>query len=234
MSEHPQKEQAAQPPKGKSHHEESKGHAAELERLKQELQQANDQYLRMLADFDNTKKRLHREKEEFVRYAAETMVRELLPIIDSLDQALVAVDPSTRPSVQPAGLARDSAPRPTEHDPAVSVGLRKQTDIDAIVKGIQLIHKQLLGVLEKEGVKRIATIGESFDPHKHEAVAQVEAGDGTADDTIVEQVQVGYTMHGKTIRPAMVKIAKSTKDQKSEVRDQRSEGAVSESEQNNG
>ena len=177
MSEHPPKEQAAQPPKGKGHHEESKGHAAELERLKQELQQANDKSLRTLADFENTKKRLHREKEEFVRYAAETMVRELLPIIDSLDQALVAVD--------------------------------KQSDPQAIIKGVHLIYRQLLGLLAKEGVERIPTIGEPFDPHKHEAVAQVEAGDGTADDTIVEQVQAGYTMHGKTIRPAMVKIAKT-------------------------
>ncbi len=179
-------EQAPQPPKGKGHHrDEPKAHAADVERLTQELQQANDKYLRTLADFENTKKRLHREKEEFLRYAAETMVRELLPIIDSLDQALVAVD--------------------------------KQSDPQAIIKGIHLIYRQLLGLLAKEGVERIPTVGESFDPHKHEAVAQIETTDGTADDTIVEQVQVGYTMHGRTIRPAMVKIAKSTKDQTSDV-----------------
>ncbi len=177
MSEHPQKEEAAQPPKGKGHHEESKGHAAELERLKQELQQASDKYLRTLADFDNTKKRLHREKEEFVRYAAETMVRELLPIIDSLDQALVAVD--------------------------------KQSDPQAIITGVHLIYRQLLGLLAKEGVERIPTIGELFDPHKHEAVGQVEI-DGKPNDTVAEEVQVGYAMHGKTIRPAMVKIVKAT------------------------
>ena len=89
----------------------------------------------------------------------------------------------------------------------------------AIVEGVRLIHRQLHGVLEQEGVKRIPTVGEPFDPHKHEAVAQVDATDGTPDNRIVEEVQVGYTMHGKVIRPAMVKVATS----RPETRDQRPE-----------
>ena len=170
----------ATPPKGKPEKDAGlpRPHApgGELERLKQEAAQAKDHYLRLLAEFENTKKRLHREQAEFVRYASETVIRELLPIVDSLDQALVAVG--------------------------------KQSDTDAVVKGVHLIYRQLLGLLEKEGVKRIPTIGQPFDPHRHEAVAQVEASDGAADGTIVEEVQVGYTMHHKVIRPAMVKVAK--------------------------
>lgn len=150
--------------------------AAELERLARELAQAKDQYLRTLAEFDNTKKRLQREKEEFVKFAAESMVRELLPILDSLDQALVAVD--------------------------------KQQDADGIMKGVHLIYRQLLGLLQKEGVSRIAALGEAFDPHRHEAVGHVEPTNGQADGAVAEEVQVGYTMHGKVLRPALVKIAK--------------------------
>jgi molecular chaperone GrpE len=168
-----------------------------LERLKEEAKQAQEKYLRLLADYENAKKRLQREKDEFARYASETLIRELLPVLDSLDQALVAVDPSTPPAE--AGLARDSAPS----------GLRRQPDMEAIVKGVHLIHRQLLGLLRKEGVVRIPTVGEPFDPHKHEAVAQLDVTDGTPDETVVEEVQVGYTMHGKVIRPAMVKVAKS-------------------------
>ena len=164
------------PPKVKGPHEDPK--TEEIERLKREAQQAKDQYLRTLAEFDNAKKRLHREREEFVKYSAETVVRGLLPIVDSLDQALVAVD--------------------------------KQSDPQAVIKGVHLIYRQLLGLLEKEGVKRIATVGEPFDPHRHEAIAQVDTTDGTADDTVMEEVQVGYTMHGKVIRPAIVKVAKQT------------------------
>lgn len=148
----------------------------ELATLKQEAQQAKEQYLRTLAEFENTKKRLQREKEEFLKYASETIVRELLPIVDSLDHALVAVD--------------------------------KQADPQAVIKGVHLIYRQLLGLLDQEGVKRIPTVGERFDPHLHEAVAQVDAKDGQPDGMIVEEVQVGYTMHGKVVRPAMVKVAK--------------------------
>lgn len=151
----------------------------ELERLRQEAQAAKEQYLRAVAEFENTKKRLHREKEEFVKYAAEGVIRELLPVIDSLDQALVAVD--------------------------------KQSDPQAVIKGIHLIYRQLLGLLEKEGVKRIPSVGEPFDPHQHEAVAQVDvdAGNGVAEGNVAEEIQVGYTMHGKVLRPAMVKVAKA-------------------------
>ncbi len=147
----------------------------ELATVKDELARTKDASLRQLAEIDNVKKRLQREKDEFVKYAAESVVGRLLPIVDSLDQAVEAVG--------------------------------KPSDPQAVIQGIALIHRQLLGALAREGVERIRTIGEAFDPHRHEAVAQVDAGDGQADHTIIEEVQVGYTLHGKVIRPAMVKVA---------------------------
>ena len=135
-----------------------------------------EQYLRAAAELENTRKRLQREHQERSRYAAEAAMRQLLPIVDSLSQALVAVD--------------------------------NQSDPQAVVKGVHLIYRQLLGLLEQSGVKRIATLGERFDPHLHEAVAQVESEDHAADGTIVEEVQAGYTIHDKVLRPAMVKVAK--------------------------
>ena len=147
----------------------------DIDRVRREAEATKDQLLRTLAEFENAKKRMQREKEEFLRFAAEGVIRGLLPVVDSLGQALVAVD--------------------------------KQSDPQAVVKGVHLIYRQLLGLLEREGVKRIPTIGELFDPHRHEAVGQVEATEGTAADTVVEELQVGYTMNGKVIRPAMVKVA---------------------------
>jgi len=156
----------------------------EVQRLRRELQQAKEQYVRAVAEFDNARKRLHREKEEFVRYAAEAIVERLLPIVDSLDHALAAVD--------------------------------KPADPQAVVKGVQLIHRQLLDVLEREGVKRILSVGEAFDPNQHEAVAQAETRDGAAENTVVEEIQVGYALHGKVIRPAIVKVAKGAEKQHAE------------------
>jgi molecular chaperone GrpE len=174
-------------PHPKSH--ETSAAPSELERLREEARQAKEQYLRTLAEADNAKKRLQREKDEFARFAAETVLRGLLPIVDSLDQALVAVD-------RQAEL------------PAPQSEAARQAGAEAVIKGVHLIYRQLLGLLDKEGVRRIPTVGERFDPHLHEAVAQVQAADGTPDGTIVEEIQVGYTMHGKVIRPAMVKVAK--------------------------
>ena len=164
---------------------EAKPSGEDVVQLREDVKRLNDQYLRTLAEFENTKKRLHREKDEFIRYAAEAVVRELLPICDSLDQALVAVD--------------------------------KQADADAVVKGVHLIHRQLLGLLKKEGVTRIPTVGEPFDPHRHEAVGQMPADDGVADGTVVEEVQPGYLMHDTVIRPAMVRVAATSNKRQATV-----------------
>jgi len=135
-----------------------------------------EQYLRAAAELENTRKRLLREHEERSRYAAQALIRKLLPIVDSLRQALVAVE--------------------------------NQSDPQAVTQGVQLIYRQVVGLLEQEGIKRIATVGTRFDPHLHEAVAQVESQDHPEDGTIVEEVQAGYTIHDKVLRPAMVKVAK--------------------------
>ena len=60
------------------------------------------------------------------------------------------------------------------------------------------------------------TVGAPFDPHRHEAIAQVDAGDSQVDNTVVEEVQVGYLMHGHVLRPAMVKVAMSGGGESSE------------------
>ena len=157
--------------------------AEEHARLLEQVQQAEsqkDQYLRSLAELENSKKRLSRDRDDAIRFAAQRFAQELLPVLDAISQALVAVD--------------------------------KQTDADAVVKGVHLIHRQLVGVLEKEGVKRIPTVGERFDPHRHEAVGQVDASEEYEDGVIVEEIQVGYTLHDKVLRPALVRVAKQNSD----------------------
>lgn len=149
----------------------------EYERLTQQAKQV-DQCLRQMADVENLRKRLQRDKEEFGRYASEQLIRQLLPIVDSLDQALRAA--------------------------------RQAPDMAAMLRGVELISRQLMDVLARAGVARIDTIGKPFDPHLHEAVARVETDDHQAEGMIVEEVQVGYLMHGKVLRPAMVKVAKSS------------------------
>lgn len=83
------------------------------------------------------------------------------------------------------------------------------TDIQVVVKGIQMIHRQMEDLLSKEGVKLMACKGELFDPNQHEAVMQVEMDD-VADQTIVDVFRAGYTLNGRVLRHAMVRVASNT------------------------
>ena len=145
-----------------------------LARLK-ELEGLKEQLLRSAADFDNAKKRLAKEREEFVKFGQENLIRELLPILDNFDRALFHADES-------ANLA-------------------------GVVKGIQMVLKKLQDTLQGEGLKRVPAVGEKFDPHLHEAVGYVHE-DGP-EDVIVEELEAGYKLHDRLLRPAKVRVRMS-------------------------
>lgn len=88
----------------------------------------------------------------------------------------------------------------------------RHEDGKAVLMGVRLIRQQLTDLLAHEGVERIAALGQAFDPHRHEAVAMAAGEDGVAPNTVLEEVHPGYTMHGKVLRPAMVKVAAGAED----------------------
>ncbi len=181
---------ASAPQAGKAVSLSAEDHARLLEHAKQ-AEHYKDQYLRLLADAENATRRLERAREEAIRFSAERIVKQLLPILDSFEQAVKVFDGPSAPSSQ-------------------------------VQTGVRLIYQQLLQLLEKEGVRRIDAVGKPFDHRYHEAVQQVETN-GSPEDTVVEQIQVGYTLQDKVLRPALVKVAKKPDDQKAEVRRQKSE-----------
>lgn len=134
-----------------------------------------DQLMRLKADFENFRKREMREKTELIDRASLRIVERLLPVIDDLERALDAA----------AKHAKDIE------------------GSDAIVRGVELVHRKLHEVLVDEGLERVSGEGE-FDPEHHEAVASVP-GDVT-EPTILEVVRPGYKLKGKTIRPALVQV----------------------------
>ncbi|MHB1418921.1 MAG: nucleotide exchange factor GrpE [Bacillota bacterium] len=81
-------------------------------------------------------------------------------------------------------------------------------DLSSLVAGVEMIYRQLLGALEREGLHPVPAVGQQFDPMYHEAVMQVTTGD-SEENTVVEELQKGYTLGDKVIRPAMVKVAKN-------------------------
>ncbi len=137
-------------------------------------EESRDQMLRLRADFENTKKRLEREKQEAIRFANEKLLIEVLPIMDNLDRAM-------------ASLAEG-------HDP------------EKVKEGLKIAQGELHDVLEEHGVQVVKSVGELFDPKFHEAVA-VTDDKNVKDGMIVEEIQRGYLLNGRLLRPSRVKIA---------------------------
>ena len=140
-----------------------------------------DQLLRLKADFENTKKRLQREKEDAIKFANEKLLVEILPIVDNLDRAMASLSEG--------------------HDPV------------KVIEGLKLAQEELHQVLELHGVQVVQAVGEAFNPQLHEAVAAVESAEAK-EGTILDEVQRGYVLNGRLIRPSRVRIAqtKATSD----------------------
>ncbi len=159
--------------------------AAACEKLRTENAELYDRLLRKQADFENFRKRTHREKEEFRRHATENLIRELLPVLDGFDRAL------------------------NQHDPEVP---------ESFLKGVGLIRRQLIDTLTQAGLVAVETAGQLFDPHFHQAVETVE--DPTRrNHEIVEELQRGYKLKDRLLRPAIVRVAvqpKAADDQSAE------------------
>lgn len=133
-------------------------------------------YMRLQADFANFKKRTAGEKLQISEVVKMEVLQNVLPVVDNFERAL-------------------------------QVPQDKLTDeLKSFVDGYEMIYKQLMTVLEKEGVVKIDAVGKLFDPNYHQAVMRV-ASDEYDNDVVVEVLQEGYLLGDKTLRPAMVKVA---------------------------
>jgi molecular chaperone GrpE len=141
------------------------------------LRDALERLLRLSADFDNYRKRSLREREEWVKYAAQNLIEKLLPIMDSMDRAIESVE------IQSEEMRNN-------------------------LEGFRMIQRQLLEVLQKEGLSEIEAMDQIFDPVCHEAVMQAPAEENQEDNQIVEVLRKGYRYHDRVLRAAMVKVAK--------------------------
>jgi molecular chaperone GrpE len=137
-----------------------------------------EQLMRRQAEFENFRKRVERERSETHAQARSNVVIELLPVLDNLERAL------------------DSAPK----------GEQVEAIQESILTGVRLVHRQFLDVLTGLGLSQVKALGEAFDPHLHEAVT-TEANNDLPENTIVAELQKGYKLGEKLLRPAMVKVA---------------------------
>lgn len=143
----------------------------------EELEGLREKLMRSAADFENAKKRLARERDDFVKFSQENFIRAILPVLDNFERALT------------------HAQSPQQQESPV---------LKSLVSGIQMVHKQLLDTLKSQGLSRIQSLGEVFDPHKHEAIAHVpEEG---PEDIVIQEHEAGYMLHDRLLRAAKVNV----------------------------
>jgi molecular chaperone GrpE len=150
--------------------------------LKAEVEAMKDRSLRALAEAENVRKRMERERDEARIYGVTRFARDLLTVADNLDRALAAAPASAR----------------TEADNVLK----------PMIEGVEATARELSAVLARHGVKTIDAAGQKFDPHLHQAIAEVPAP-GQMPGTVVSVVQAGYTIADRLLRPSMVTVAKA-------------------------
>lgn len=143
-------------------------------KLKQERDELFDRWARLQAEFDNYRKRMAREQDDFRQYAVADAVKQFIPVLDNLYLAL-------------------------QHDTGGAAELRK---------GVELIRKQMEDAMAKLGVEVVEAEGEPFDPRHHEAIEMVES-DEHAENQVVDELQRGYKLRDRLLRPAMVRVARN-------------------------
>jgi len=164
------------------------GPAPDLEtQLAEKTKEAADNYdrlLRVSAELENLKKRFEKDKADLLRFANESLIKELLPVVDNLERAL-------------------------EHG-------RELKAPAPLLEGVELVHQAFLAALAKFGVTPLVSVGQVFDPAYHQAVMQEETRE-VPDSTVLKELQKGYLLHDRLLRPAMVVVARRTQQSSSQA-----------------
>ena len=155
--------------------------SAEAEEWKKKHDEVKEKLVWMAADFDNYKKRSLKEMDEFRKFSSAEVLKEFLVVVDNLERALAALPPDDTDK----GLL-------------------------SLKQGVELTLRQFQSVLEKHSVIKVKAVGEKFNPRLHQVMFQEET-DKFPDQTVMEELQSGYTLHERVLRPAMVKVAKNNK-----------------------
>jgi molecular chaperone GrpE len=155
----------------------------ELAALREETAILKDKMLRLAADMDNLRKRAEREKAEATLYAATNFARDLLSVADNMGRAIAAVPAESRDNTDEA--------------------------VKNLLAGVEVTERELLNVFQRYGIRRIEAVGQKFDPNMHQAMFEVPDS-GEAPGTVVQELQAGYAIGERCLRPSLVGVAKAS------------------------
>lgn len=150
-----------------------------VEDLQAENEKLKKDLLYSKAEAQNTRRRLEKEKSEAITYSVTGFARDMLSVADNMERALAAI---------PDDIKQDEK-------------------IKNLVTGIEMTGKELLNILQRHGIKRVESVGQKLDPNLHQAMIEIESE--KPEGTVVQEMQAGYTIHDRLLRPAMVGVAKA-------------------------
>ncbi len=145
-----------------------------------ELEEAKQQVLYAQAETQNVRRRLEKDAADARAYAATGFARDILSVADNLGRALETI---------PEAMRQDESAK-------------------ALVTGLEATQRELIAVFERNGIKRIESLGQSLDPNRHQAMIELPSADAEP-GTIVQEMQAGYMIKDRLLRPALVGVAKA-------------------------
>ena len=147
--------------------------------LKVEIKTLKEEKIRVLAEMENLRKRFEREKVDSIKYGSVNFARDILSPGDNLERALSAINEEE------------------EHPQSIK----------NLIEGLLMVKKELSTALEKNGITKIDSLDKKFDPNLHQAMMEIENND-LDEGIVVQEIQTGYMMHDRLLRPAMVGVSK--------------------------
>ena len=155
------------------------------DKLKEAVKTLKEEKIRVLAEMENLRKRFDREKVDSIKYGSVNFARDILSPSDNLERALSSIN--------------------KEDDYSQS--------IKNLIEGLLMVKKELSTALEKNGITKIDTLNKKFDPNLHQAMMEIE-NDKLDEGVVVQEIQTGYMMHDRLLRPAMVGVSKKSKQER--------------------
>tara|TARA_B100001063_G_C16645160_1_gene492936 strand:+ start:299 stop:892 length:594 start_codon:yes stop_codon:yes gene_type:complete len=157
--------------------------------LDEKLRESEDKLLRSLAEIENQRRRFEKEIKDAFEFGSFNFAKEILAILDNLQRAKIAIRNDEK--------------------------LKNNKDLDKFLENIDIIEKDLINIFEKNNIKKIDTKDKKFDPNLHQAMSEIE-DEKTETGSILQEIQAGYKIGERLLRPALVSVAKKKTIKKQE------------------
>ena len=169
----------------KNEQKEKKAAPVKDETPEEKLKTTQEKLLRTMAEMENQRRRFEKEKQEAFEFGGFNFAAESLSLIDNIDRAIIS-------------FKNDES-------------LKNNKDLNKIIDGIEIVKKDLVSIFKKNGVEQIECINKKFDPNFHQAMLEVE-NNTKEPGTVVQEIQKGYMMKDRLLRPSLVGVAKKREE----------------------